>query len=80
MPHTSAGLAALATELVVLSLSPEDPGRVAVAIAIEIPRGAVVDTLLERACTSSPSTPSNWTAAPPPREGLAQLGCCRYTN
>ena len=44
VPHTSAGLAALATELV--ALSPEDPGRV--AVAIEVPRGAVVDTSLER--------------------------------
>ena len=44
VPHTSAGLAALATELV--ALSPEDPGRV--AVGIEVPRGAVVDTLLER--------------------------------
>jgi transposase len=44
VPHTSAGLAALATELV--ALSPEDPGRV--AVAIEVPRGPVVDTVLER--------------------------------
>ncbi|HVQ78070.1 MAG TPA: IS110 family transposase [Candidatus Binatia bacterium] len=44
VPHSSAGLAALATELV--ALYPEDPGRV--AIAIEVPRGPVVATLLER--------------------------------
>jgi transposase len=44
VPHTSAGLAALAAELV--ALSPEDPGRV--AVAIEVPRGPVVNTLLER--------------------------------
>jgi transposase len=44
VPHTSAGLAALAAELV--ALSPADPGRV--AVAIEVPRGAVVETLLER--------------------------------
>jgi transposase len=44
VPHTSAGLTALATELA--ALSPEDPGRV--AVAIEVPRGPVVDTLLER--------------------------------
>ena len=44
MAHTSAGLAALAAELV--ALSPADPGRV--AVAIEVPRGPVVDTLLER--------------------------------
>jgi transposase len=44
VPHTSAGLAALAAELV--ALSPEDPGRV--AVAIEVPRGPVVDTLLEQ--------------------------------
>ena len=41
--HTSAGLAALATELV--ALSPEDPGRV--AVGLEVPRGPVVDSLLE---------------------------------
>ena len=44
VPHTSAGLAALTTQLV--ALSPEDPGRV--AVALEVPRGPVVDTLLER--------------------------------
>lgn len=44
VPHTSAGLTALATELA--ALNPEDPGRV--AVAIEVPRGPVVDTLLER--------------------------------
>jgi transposase len=44
VPHTSAGLTALAAELA--ALSPEDPGRV--AVAIEVPRGPVVDTLLER--------------------------------
>jgi transposase len=44
VPHTSAGLTALATDLA--ALSPEDPGRV--AVAIEVPRGPVVETLLER--------------------------------
>lgn len=44
VPHTSAGLAALAEKLA--ALSPEAPERV--AVAIEVPRGAVVETLLER--------------------------------
>jgi transposase len=44
VPHTSVGLTALAAELA--TLSPEDPGRI--AVAIEVPRGPVVDTLLER--------------------------------
>jgi len=34
-----------------------DPG--CVAIAIEIPRGAVVETLVERASMSTPSIPSS---------------------
>jgi transposase len=44
VPHTSAGLAALAEKLV--ALSPDAPERV--AVAIEVPRGPVVETLLER--------------------------------
>ena len=44
VPHTSAGLAALAQTLA--ALNPEAPERV--AIAIEVPRGPVVETLLER--------------------------------
>lgn len=44
VPHTNAGLAALAQKLA--ALSPAAPARV--AIAIEVPRGPVVDTLLER--------------------------------
>ncbi len=44
VPHTNAGLAALAQKLAVLS--PAAPARV--AIAIEVPRGPVVDTLFER--------------------------------
>lgn len=44
VPHTSAGLAGLAQKLV--ALSPEAPERV--AVAIEVPRGPVVDPLLER--------------------------------
>jgi transposase len=44
VPHMSAGLAALAEKLV--ALSPEAPERV--AVAIEVPRGPVVETLLER--------------------------------
>lgn len=44
VPHTSAGLAALAQKLA--ALSPEAPARV--AVAIEVPRGPVVETLLER--------------------------------
>ena len=43
VPHTSAGLAALAAELA--ALHPADPGRV--AVAIEVPRGPVVDTAVE---------------------------------
>jgi transposase len=43
-PHTSAGLAARAEQLA--ALSPEAPERV--AVAIEVPRGPVVETLLER--------------------------------
>jgi transposase len=42
VPHTSAGLAALAQQLA--ALSPDAPERV--AVAIEVPRGPVVDTLL----------------------------------
>lgn len=44
VPHTSAGLAGLADKLA--ALSPEAPERV--AVAIEVPRGPVVETLLER--------------------------------
>lgn len=44
VPHTSAGLAALADQLA--ALSPGAPERV--AVAIEVPRGPVVETLLER--------------------------------
>jgi transposase len=44
VPHTSAGLAALAEQLT--ALSPGAPERV--AVAIEVPRGPVVETLLER--------------------------------
>lgn len=44
VPHTSAGLAALAEKL--SALSPGAPERV--AVAIEVPRGPVVETLLER--------------------------------
>jgi transposase len=44
VPHTSGGLAALAEQLT--ALSPEAPERV--AVAIEVPRGPVVETLLER--------------------------------
>jgi transposase len=44
VPHTGLGLTALADELTALALS--EPGRI--AVAIEVPRGAVVDTLLER--------------------------------
>lgn len=44
VPHTSAGLAALAEMLT--ALSPAAPARV--AVAIEVPRGPVVETLLER--------------------------------
>jgi hypothetical protein len=44
VPHTGAGLAALADQLA--ALSPGAPERV--AIASEVPRGPVVETLLER--------------------------------
>ena len=44
VPHTGVGLTALADELT--ALVPSEPGRI--AVAIEVPRGAVVDTLLER--------------------------------
>lgn len=44
VPHTSAGLAALADRL--SALSPGAPERV--AVAIEVPRGPVVEMLLER--------------------------------
>lgn len=44
VPHTSGGLEALAEQLT--ALSPEAPERV--AVAIEVPRGPVVETLLER--------------------------------
>ncbi|MEW6301802.1 MAG: IS110 family transposase [Thermodesulfobacteriota bacterium] len=44
VPHTSAGLAALADKL--SALSPGAPEQI--AIAIEVPRGPVVETLLER--------------------------------
>lgn len=44
VPHTSAGLTALAEKLA--ALSPEAPERI--AVAIEVPRGPVVETLLER--------------------------------
>lgn len=43
-PHSGLGLTALADELT--ALAPSEPGRI--AVAIEVPRGAVVDTLLER--------------------------------
>ena len=43
VPHTSAGLAALANTLA--ALSPAAPERV--AVAIEVPRGPVVETLLD---------------------------------
>ena len=43
VPHTGAGLAALADSLLTVVA---DPARI--AVAIEVPRGAVVDTLLER--------------------------------
>jgi len=43
-PHSGLGLTALADELTALALS--EPGRI--AVAIEVPRGAIVDTLLER--------------------------------
>lgn len=44
VPHTSAGLTALAAQLA--ALSPDAPAQV--AVAIEVPRGPVVETLLER--------------------------------
>ena len=44
VPHTGVGLNDLADEL--MSLAPSEPGRV--AVAIEVPRGAIVDTLLAR--------------------------------
>jgi len=44
VPHTGMGLTTLADELA--ALAPAEPGRI--AVAIEVPRGAVVDTLLER--------------------------------
>ena len=44
VPHTSAGLAALGEQLA--ALSPAAPERI--AVAIEVPRGAIVETLLER--------------------------------
>jgi transposase len=43
-PHSGPGLTALADELT--ALAPSQPGRI--AVAIEVPRGAVVDTVLER--------------------------------
>ncbi len=43
-PHSGVGLTALADELA--ALAPSEPGRI--AVAIEVPRGAIVDTLLER--------------------------------
>src|SRR5262245_25100343 len=43
-PHSGVGLTALADDLT--ALVPAEPGRV--AVAIEIPRGTIVDTLLER--------------------------------
>jgi hypothetical protein len=43
-PHTGIGLTALADELT--ALAPAEPGRI--AVAIEVPRGAIVDTLLDR--------------------------------
>src|SRR5262245_41218623 len=42
IPHTGRGLTALADELTALAA----PGRI--AVAIEVPRGAIVDTLLDR--------------------------------
>jgi Transposase len=44
VPHTGIGLTALADELT--ALAPAEPGRI--AVAIEVPRGAIVDTLLDR--------------------------------
>lgn len=43
-PHSGLGLTALADELT--ALAPSEPGRI--AVAIEVPRGAVVDTVLKR--------------------------------
>jgi transposase len=45
VPHSGAGLAELADYLTSLVT---DPGRI--AVAIEVPRGAIVDILLERGC------------------------------
>ena len=45
MPHTGAGLAALRTDL---RQRVSDPARI--AVAIEVPHGAVVDALLEHGC------------------------------
>ena len=44
VPHTGMALNDLADEL--MTLAPSEPGRI--AVAIEVPRGAIVDTLLER--------------------------------
>lgn len=44
VPHSGEALAVLADELA--ALAPDAPARI--AIAIEVPRGAIVDTLLER--------------------------------
>lgn len=44
VPHSGEGLATLADELA--AFAPNAPARI--AIAIEVPRGAIVDTLLER--------------------------------
>ena len=44
VPHTGLGLTALADALT--ALVPAEPSRI--AVAIEVPRGAVVDTLLDR--------------------------------
>ena len=43
VPHTGMALNELADEL--MTLAPAEPGRI--AVAIEVPRGAVVDTLLD---------------------------------
>src|SRR5438876_6666234 len=43
VPHTGLALNDLADEL--MTLAPSEPGRI--AVAIEVPRGAVVETLLE---------------------------------
>ncbi len=44
VPHTGMALNDLADEL--MTLAPSEPSRI--AVAIEVPRGAIVDTLLER--------------------------------